>query len=1003
LSEAQANTIRLRATLNGQPWSGSITLDYIYPGASGSATVTVCPTCDVTGVVAGEYRLNYKSDGPPRGTCLRISPSPRQTLTEGGTVTFTFEFTTSPPAHGIVQLRGRVNGQSWAGPITVDYDAPTGSGVATITLGDQSDVFAVPGTYRGAYQSGGPAPYVGPPVMSQTLQSGSTVTFLFEFSYGPTLSSLSPARVANGTTVLRFALSGSRIQRGATVLVSHPLGTFLRELTATEPDWAVTVVSSTELQLAPPPATVKLEGGNIGPTTPVDADPGPYGFRIKNPDGQRSNELTLEILPSLVGNNARFVSQSGIPTTMIAGESYVVWITMQNTGAAEWPGLSNYKLGSQTPQDNTTWGFSRVQIAGQDFLGPTTPGSSAAFGFTVTAPTTPGTYDFQWRMVQEHVHWFGDVTPLVRVNVQPPPPAPASARVTVNLSQARQTIQGIGGQNFKWGADEVLFGKLVGGPMSAVHQFTLNALKPSPIYVVVPMILWEPDNDNGDPQQFNWAAFGVGNEAGFDAIFRQMQDYQSRGLRITATMTPSPAWLKTMLPNPDQWIPEFVESIAAFLVRAKQTYGVTVDRFAIGEPENNPWLTPAVIVRVVKEAGARFAALGLPTRLDASNASAPSAISYATATLQDSQARSYVGDLAYHSWGAENGPNTLLQDIAGLAQQYNLPVTVPEFGEDPGTFSYAPPVFSGWSHAWRMAKMYSRVLRYSRASVTDAGGFDQYYPMVDPVTLTPYPLYYVTKQLIDHLPAGTQVVEASADAAVVWPLAAKHVGKDHFMIQVLNTAFTPIETTLEGLPNTSLTLERTRQGENLVSAGSYTPVGGRLALTLPSQSISLLSGRLTVQPATDTTPPTVSITAPATGATVSGTVTVTASASDNIGVTKVEFSVDGILKSTDAASPYTYVWNTATVANGSHALLAKASDAAGNVGQSSAVSVSVSNTTLIGDLNGDGRRTLTDVRWLIEMLVGLRAKNLTTADLTGDGQLTLADVQALIRLLVGPP
>ena len=43
------------------------------------------------------------------------------------------------------------------------------------------------------------------------------------------------------------------------------------------------------------------------------------------------------------------------------------------------------------------------------------------------------------------------------------------------------------------------------------------------------------------------------------------------------------------------------------------------------------------------------------------------------------------------------------------------------------------------------------------------------------------------------------------------------------------------------------------------------------------------------------------------------------------------------------------------------------------------------------------------MRWLIEMLVGTRPKDLTTAELTGDGAVTLADVQALTRLVVGLP
>ncbi|OLD56744.1 MAG: hypothetical protein AUI64_01705, partial [Acidobacteria bacterium 13_1_40CM_2_64_6] len=96
----------------------------------------------------------------------------------------------------------------------------------------------------------------------------------------------------------------------------------------------------------------------------------------------------------------------------------------------------------------------------------------------------------------------------------------------------------------------------------------------------------------------------------------------------------------------------------------------------------------------------------------------------------------------------------------------------------------------------------------------------------------------------------------------------------------------------------------------------------------------------------DTTPPTVSLTAPASGATVSGTgVMVSANASDNVGVAGVQFKVDGgNLRSEDVSSPYSRVWNSTTVSNGSHTLTAVARDAAGNTTTSAAVTVTVNNT-----------------------------------------------------------
>ena len=91
----------------------------------------------------------------------------------------------------------------------------------------------------------------------------------------------------------------------------------------------------------------------------------------------------------------------------------------------------------------------------------------------------------------------------------------------------------------------------------------------------------------------------------------------------------------------------------------------------------------------------------------------------------------------------------------------------------------------------------------------------------------------------------------------------------------------------------------------------------------------------------DTTAPTASATESGT----SGTITFSATATDNVGVTKVEFYVDGVLKGTDTTSPYSMTLDSTTLSNGTHSLVAKAYDAAGNIGSSTAVSFSVSNTT----------------------------------------------------------
>lgn len=110
-------------------------------------------------------------------------------------------------------------------------------------------------------------------------------------------------------------------------------------------------------------------------------------------------------------NASAFVSQN-VPSTMTAGQSYAVSVTMKNAGSNTWTTAGSYNLGSQNSQDNGTWGTARVGLPSSVL-----PGDDVTFNFTVIAPSTPGTYNFQWRMVQDGVEWFGDFTPNVVVTV----------------------------------------------------------------------------------------------------------------------------------------------------------------------------------------------------------------------------------------------------------------------------------------------------------------------------------------------------------------------------------------------------------------------------------------------------------------------------------------------------------------------------------------------------------------------------------------------------------
>ena len=108
------------------------------------------------------------------------------------------------------------------------------------------------------------------------------------------------------------------------------------------------------------------------------------------------------------------------------------------------------------------------------------------------------------------------------------------------------------------------------------------------------------------------------------------------------------------------------------------------------------------------------------------------------------------------------------------------------------------------------------------------------------------------------------------------------------------------------------------------------------------------AGAPSTPPPPPNAPPTVSLTAPAPGTVVSGTVTISANASDDVGVTQVAFFVDGaqVGVDTNGADGWSVAWNTATVANGARTLTARASDGSGNTTTSGTVGVTVDNGTV---------------------------------------------------------
>ena len=127
-------------------------------------------------------------------------------------------------------------------------------------------------------------------------------------------------------------------------------------------------------------------------------------------DGTISLTSDILLTPPVTsaGNGAEFITQQNVPALLRLNQNATVNVTMKNIGLTTWTKASGYKLGSQNTQDNTVWGFNRVELSDTDAI---LPGQEKTFQFEITAPNIAGNNNFQWKLIKEGVEWFGGLTP----------------------------------------------------------------------------------------------------------------------------------------------------------------------------------------------------------------------------------------------------------------------------------------------------------------------------------------------------------------------------------------------------------------------------------------------------------------------------------------------------------------------------------------------------------------------------------------------------------------
>ncbi len=232
-----------------------------------------------------------------------------------------------------------------------------------------------------------------------------------------------------------------------------------------------------------------------------DLVPVPSGGFIFHPERTTITLSTAELrAPDLVAtlitasdDEAAYVSED-VPIQLAAGQTATAHITMRNTGGTTWQGNSQtftkYQLSPATPAVFDAWGVKWVDVPNGR---PIAPGQSFEFVFTIKAPSTPGTYPFQWQMAREVLgvsNRFGqpsDTVPIVVTSGSPGTKHAITGHVLLRMTTGDQNDTGLPGITVQLEATGTLDRvQTVAGSASQAGTYTFQNVG-SGTYLVVPL------------------------------------------------------------------------------------------------------------------------------------------------------------------------------------------------------------------------------------------------------------------------------------------------------------------------------------------------------------------------------------------------------------------------------------------------------------------------------------------------------------------------------------
>ena len=294
--------------------------------------------------------------------------------------------------------------------------------------------------------------------------------------------------------------------------------------------------------------------------------------------------------------------------------------------------------------------------------------------------------------------------------------------------------------------------------------------------------------------------------------------------------------------KPDKY-DELIDQIEAFLLTAKNKYGVEADYFSFNESDGGYQVifSPEETIAFFKKAGERFTKAGLKTRfLWADTAQPMGTVEFATMIAADSTIWKYLGPLCFHSWWAEKMPDSEFERIAGFAKAWEKPVWCDELGFDAMAWKIKG-MNESWDYAFRFAKISYRIFKYAEVEVSMYWTWQNDYEIISPDLITKYPSYYVTRHYTDFLNSGTQIVHSiSSDPEILSICGINSDGKN--VIQIINMKNENVTVELNGVTgNISKSITTTQNDNWKENSIQLKNRNGKAEYELQAQSLNTLT------------------------------------------------------------------------------------------------------------------------------------------------------------------